>query len=173
MENGAKKSFYIFLCAMLGMMLFVLLQRSLLLLGFLFGFNVLAPAIQQLDYVSFLLFLFSGLWYGIWLGLHWYGAVYERREVRGFIHSLFGHRPLLRGSDRSSRTWNVEDLLRDSEDSAPAEPTLSVFKEKIIRFSDPVSASAVHAQRAARPVSKRTVRGTTGRKPVRIKSATE
>ena len=46
----------------------------------------------SVEYFSLFLFILSGAWYGIWLGLGWYHTVYENPDCnickRGFISHL-------------------------------------------------------------------------------------
>lgn len=92
---GVKKALYIFLTALLGVLLFLTVQRSLSLIVVLLlnldyaryslGTNPLQ--IHALNYVSIMLAVFFGGWYGVWLGLHWYEIVYEKGSG-GLLHGL-------------------------------------------------------------------------------------
>lgn len=93
-KDGAKKSIYVFLCSLMGMLLFLILHR-LAIFGLMvassfnpqiLGINTITAL--ALDYFTMVLFLILGSWYGIWLGLYWYGVVYEKAEHDGLVHSL-------------------------------------------------------------------------------------
>lgn len=89
------KAFYILLCAILGALLFIVLQRAITLIYYLlldtnFQSYSLGLDYIQLSWINFLTFLaaiFFGLWYGIWLGLHWYETVYDQGRG-GLFHGF-------------------------------------------------------------------------------------
>ncbi len=103
--GGAKKSVYIFMCSVMGVLLFVILHR-LIVLAYL---TLLAYGVFHwtssysyftfvaVDYITLLLAMFCGSWYGIWLGEYWYEKIYETGEWRGVTrhlhHKLFPQRP--------------------------------------------------------------------------------
>ena len=82
--KSSGKAFYVMLCAILGVMLFVVIQRAFSLIYYLLlntNFKAYSLGLDyfQLSWLNFLTMLgalFFGLWYGIWLGLHWYDMVY-------------------------------------------------------------------------------------------------
>ena len=168
-----KKSFYIFLSALLGVMLFILLQRSLFLLAFLLGVNVLSPEFAEIDYGSFILSMFLGLWYGIWVGLYWFNLVYEEQAVPGMFRSMWGRfRPGQRDTspilaEESGKSWNLEDLMKAKAEEYKAEglePDLRVFESNTVAFSAPVHASDLHREAPKKQTrAKRTVKRTTKR----------
>lgn len=95
-SNGVKKSLYIFLCALLGILLFLIIHRLAI-----FGYLVLVNAnplvfagslsyleILAIDFSTLVLALLLGMWYGIALGLKWYEAVYEQKEHGGLVDYL-------------------------------------------------------------------------------------
>jgi len=91
-----KKSLYVFLCSLLGMLMFLILHR-LLVFAYLmltaanpavFGSSLSYLEILALDFASLLVVLMLGSWYGIALGLKWYEAVYEKGEHGGFVDHL-------------------------------------------------------------------------------------
>lgn len=176
MQNGAKKSFYVFLCGLLGMMLFILLQRSLFLLAYLLGWNVLSDSFQQVDYTSFVAAMFLGLWYGIWVGLYWYQVVYEDRSVNGMFRGLWnklGGNSMDRAIREPSETWDLEDLMKaKSEAYKPQDlgPTLEVFESSTVAFTtnSPVHADNLHNEFKTESKPKR---ATTPRKPAVKKTA--
>ncbi len=92
-RSGLKKSLYIFLCSLLGVLLFITLQHSILLLYVtlvVLQFGVTTPLDQLLavNYATLVVCVFLGGWYGAWLGLYWYALVYESGSRKGFVHHL-------------------------------------------------------------------------------------
>lgn len=91
----AKKSLYIFLCAILGMLLFLILHQivafAYLMLLYthysIFNLGLSFMDLMALDYFSLIIALMFGAWYGIWLGLYWYGWVYESGG-HGFVEHM-------------------------------------------------------------------------------------
>lgn len=85
-----KKSFYVFLSSLLGMSLFLILDRSAV---FIYVYLV-STGIVSADFVyerflfidsfSLIVSLMGGAWYGTWLGMHWFNKVYEERTHGGF-----------------------------------------------------------------------------------------
>ncbi len=97
--NGVKKSLYVFLCSIMGMLLFLILHR----LGALAYFSLTGSDLYQglrgdmllelaLEYFTLFFFILAGSWYGIWLGLGWYNMVYENPDCMlcktGFISHI-------------------------------------------------------------------------------------
>ena len=90
----AKKSLYIFLTAILGIVLFLVLDRIVV---FCYLYLVAAGYIGASfdygkfvvwDYFSLTIALMLGAWYGVWLGLNWFSLVYERQTHGGFINHV-------------------------------------------------------------------------------------
>jgi signal transduction histidine kinase len=115
--HSASKAFYILLCAILGALLFIVIQRAAALIYYLLlNTNYQAYSLGldyfQLSWVNFLTVLgalFFGFWYGIWLGLHWYNIVYEQGHG-GLFHGFKGH-------------WlHHEGIVRKPVSPAPAAP---------------------------------------------------
>jgi len=92
------KALYILLCALLGGLLFLVLQRSAALIvyillttnyqGYSFGLN--PYQFQLLDWGSLVLAMLFGFWYGTWLGLHWYDLVYGEGRTGILFHGFKG-----------------------------------------------------------------------------------
>ncbi len=96
-RGETKKALYVFLCSLLGMLIFIILQKStLLLLTILLGnqgdiaVEGYASPFYQFETISYLVALFFGGWYGVWLGLHWYGIVYEAGRG-GLLYAFWGN----------------------------------------------------------------------------------
>ncbi len=89
--GGVKKSVYVFLCSLLGVLLFLILQRiAIFAYLLLVAYGIVAWSsgfdyvrFMAVDYTSLVLMLLFGSWYGIWLGTHWYDLVYESGTWRG------------------------------------------------------------------------------------------
>jgi predicted membrane protein len=90
-----KKSLYIFLCAIMGAMLFLILQQ-ILAFGYLFllyanyqtfSFGLSFINLMAFDYFTLILVVMLGAWYGIWLGLYWFDLVYESGR-HGFVEHV-------------------------------------------------------------------------------------
>jgi len=89
-----KKSLYVFLCSLLGMLLFLILHQ-IIAFGYLmllyvnyptFGLGMSLMDWLALDYFTLIIVLMLGMWYGIWLGMYWFGIVYEDQN-----HGFVGH----------------------------------------------------------------------------------
>jgi signal transduction histidine kinase len=97
-QNGPKKSFYVFLTSLLGIMMFVVIQRSVALIGLLllnidygrFSLGSNYSQLHILNIITYILAVFLGGWYGAWLGLYWYKVVYEQ-GTGGLWHGLVGN----------------------------------------------------------------------------------
>lgn len=103
-QNSIKKSFYVFLTSLLGILLFVTIQKSISLIGIillnynysLYSFGTNPTQVHALSIASMMLALFLGGWYGVWIGLHWYRVVYEQGNsgwLHGFSGGLFHRSP--------------------------------------------------------------------------------
>lgn len=99
METTRRKALYIFLCSILGVLLFSMFHRAVFVIYEIIG--GFYPAISWLhlpfrtiafiDFSTFLLALFIGGWYGIWIGLNWYKMIYEDRGVKTWFHGFVPH----------------------------------------------------------------------------------
>ncbi len=133
--NQSKKALYLFLCAVLGIIMFSFIQQSFWIIyvdlaaaGYLPQLNALNP----LPLVTLLAAFLLGMWYGIWLGLYWYEIVYERGGARWFYaFSGRGKKTAPASAERlpwekpgtSSRAdssrWRLDDLLNDTSKLVP------------------------------------------------------
>lgn len=66
MGENTRKSFYIFLTMVLGVLLFLMLQRAAFLVAFLAGVDVGSLSSEALGAVTSVIALVFGAWYGIW-----------------------------------------------------------------------------------------------------------
>ncbi len=140
-QSSVKKSLYVFLTAVLGILLFVTIQRSVSLIVVIllnvdyarYSFGTSPLQIHGFNIASMMLALFFGGWYGTWVGLHWYNVVYEHGGT-GWLHGLSGGlfhgstpatqkstKPIVKiakpkptdmdAIDQSSSGWEFDDLL--------------------------------------------------------------
>src|ERR1035441_8624107 len=95
--NDFRKSLYIFLTALLGVLMFMLLERLAaffywyLLAGGYIATSLSYPQIALFDYIILVLAMMFGAWYGVWLGLYWYRKVYEEESHPGLVGHLATH----------------------------------------------------------------------------------
>ncbi len=93
---SAPKSLYVFLCALLGVLLFLILHRVLVFVLLLlqiqnypaFGWDMPEVQFLAIDYATLTITLMIGAWYGIWLGSFWYQQVYEDGGHKGLLYHL-------------------------------------------------------------------------------------
>lgn len=92
-KSRAKKSLYVFLTSLLGVLLFLIIHR-LLVFSYIYLYNVNPQQVSgrltyyellAIDFVTLMLALLGGAWYGIWLGLNWYETIYEEKKHLGFV----------------------------------------------------------------------------------------
>lgn len=107
MRKAVTKSLYLFLCSILGMILFAMLHRALFVIyGILlevdfttYSLGLTESAILMIDFLSMLIALFFGGWYGVLLGIDWYSIVYgpsapqPAKLFHGFVPANFRNRP--------------------------------------------------------------------------------
>lgn len=136
-----KKSLYVFMSSIMGVFLFFLLHR----LAFFF-WAVIASATESLaahyyslsvlvfEYITLLLALLGGAWYGIWLGIYWYEKVYEEGSHYGWVHhigSKFWAGPNAHGGTTGkilAATRRLEEDLLNLEDLAAQQPALEALR---------------------------------------------
>lgn len=96
MFTGAKKSLYVFLTSMLGMLLFLILHRIAVFLYLIVISSDYSQAGSGLSYIEFLaldyftliITLLLGAWYGVWLGIYWFDKVYEEGSHGGLVNHI-------------------------------------------------------------------------------------
>src|SRR3989338_8019419 len=155
MYSELRKSVYIFLCSLLGIMLFLALHRILISMVVLwlnassgynpfFGFSYLE--FLALDYVSLIIAVILGAWYGIWLCIYWYKKVYEEGTHGGLVsHIATNYWPNKTTSRLKAKIevaqkhlrddlWQLEDLSK----SLPAtQEPVKPIKRRIVRKKAP------------------------------------
>ncbi len=100
MRKSANKALYLFLSAILGMVIFSMLHRSIFVLldllmytdgGYAFGLS--STDFLYLDFFTALIALFLGGWYGTMMGMDWYAMVYgpNAEKPAGLFHSFLPH----------------------------------------------------------------------------------
>ncbi len=125
MTNAQRKALYLFLTSLLGIILFLMLHRSLFVIydvmGSFFPGNpifIIEPGVLfTLDFISMLVVMFIGGWYGVWLGLDWYKMIYEERESREWFHGFLPH---------SWRGYHARRRNKSATKSEPAPRQLNV-----------------------------------------------
>jgi hypothetical protein len=142
-SSGAKKSLYVFLCSLLGALLFLIIHRLAV-----FAYLVMVSANPQvfgglnylellaIDFFTLFLALLLGSWYGIWLGLKWYEQVYEHpHKPYGFVDHVIEqywptqkHNFNLEEKVKSVAEEIKEDVLELENISKTIKPVLKVIK---------------------------------------------
>ncbi len=138
MRKVATKALYLFLCAILGMVLFAMLHRAIFVLydlliftNDMYAFGLSQMSLAIVDFCALLVALFLGGWYGTMMGIDWYAMVYgPNAEVRaGLFHGFIPHN--WRGRKDRRKTA--------SKMSAPAttSTTVKVSSKQETRKSEP------------------------------------
>lgn len=99
MRKRVGKALYVFLCSLMGMVLFAMLHRALAVIYYIllnsdfdqFSLGLTEGSLQALDFLTLLMALFLGGWYGTALGIHWYRLVYEGPFAPGLFHAVIPH----------------------------------------------------------------------------------
>lgn len=146
-----KKSLYIFLCSLLGLLTFLILHRLLVFFYLLLASN--NPEIfygrwnylemVATDFFTLMVVMMLGAWYGIALGLKWYEAVYERGYTSGLIdHIVKTYWPSHKGDyDLPQKVQNVVRELKDdvlelehlAKTIKPVMKEMTPIKRRIVR----------------------------------------
>ena len=151
MFNGAKKSLYIFLTSLLGVLLFLILHRLVIFFYFYLvagGYISAGMSYLQflvLDYFTLAIVLLLGAWYGIWLGMYWFEKVYVEKSHGGLMRHVSNKyfcRPPKNLESRISAVkqkiendlWQLEDLT-DAGLKAAANPP--PIKRRLVRKTAP------------------------------------
>ncbi len=135
MTNARRKALYLFLTSLLGMILLLMLHRSLFVIYDVMGsffpgtplFSLDARMVFTVDFISMLVAMFIGGWYGIWLGLDWYKMIYEERDSREWFHGFLPH------------NWRGYHARRDHKKSIASQKT--DMSPKQINMQGPVASS--------------------------------
>jgi hypothetical protein len=171
MSETTRKSFYIFLSTFLGVLLFLMLDRAAFLIAFIAGVDITSVPVLALEYVTSMIAVAFGAWYGIWLGLVWYAAVYEEKTTQGVYGWMKGFRGGLRQVEQTG-SWEIDDLVTVSSNDAKGREKLDYFEANTVKFAGgaPIATSRVQLAPAldtVKPkVAKRAPRKTTAKKTV-------
>lgn len=158
MFNGAKKSLYIFLTSLLGVLLFLILHRLVIFFYFYLlagGYMTASMSYLQflvVDYFTLVLVLLFGAWYGIWLGMYWFEKVYVEKSHGGFVHHVSNNyfsRTPKNLENRISAVkqkiekdlWQLEDLTDASLKAVAATP--APIKRRVVRKTAPKKLKSV------------------------------
>lgn len=126
MSEEPRKSLYVFLTTLLGVLLFLVFHRLLSFFYFklleydfsTFSLGLEPVTLLSLDRLTFTFALMLGAWYGIGLGLHWYEIVYEHRSYPGLTsHLLWRYWPK---KESSAGHWQeaVRAVAEELEETA-------------------------------------------------------
>lgn len=101
MKKTTLKALYLFMCAILGMVLFAMLHRAIFVIYDLmlaldfrtYSFGIAESSLMAIDFLSMLVALFLGGWYGTALGIDWYAMVYGPNSTvqAGLFHAFIPH----------------------------------------------------------------------------------
>jgi hypothetical protein len=159
--HPAGKAMYVALCSFLGVLLFVVLQRSLALIYYYalnsnfgaFSLGLSSYDLQVVDYLTLIAAVLLGLWYGVWLGLHWYDMVYVGKpSAAGFKTDRVAD-PLPKAAFKPVKVSSSTSMLSKkslSEDSSPAPWEMEdLMREEVVA---PARAKEVKVKKVARKV---------------------
>jgi len=141
MNTSKRKALYIFLSSILGFLLFTMFHRAVIVIYEIFGnfypttswLHLSYKTLALLDFGTFLLALFFGGWYGVWIGLNWYKLIYEDREVKTWFHGFVPHH--WRKSRSHSEQLHVVSPLGEKA----MKPKTKTVPKKIVVTSSSVS----------------------------------
>jgi hypothetical protein len=156
----ARKSLYLFLTALLGTLLFLIVHRVVFFVYiYMLGAGILTTGMDYMqflaiEYFSLTITLMLGAWYGIWLGLYWYEKVYEEKSHKGFVHHLatkyfpgskpqvLENRMALVKERLEENLWQLENLAKNEAGlSASIEP--KPIKRRVVRKKAPRKLNSV------------------------------
>ena len=148
MRKAATKALYLFLCAILGMVLFAMLHRAIFVLYDLlifvdgmYAFGLSNIALAAIDFFALVVALFLGGWYGTMMGIDWYAMVYgPNAEVKaGMFHGFIPHH--WRGQKTTTKNSTAPTVASKVAASAPTRatavatpPTIKVRAQEIAKM---------------------------------------
>lgn len=99
MNQSKRKALYVFLTTLLGVLMFLMLHRAIFVIyDILAGFYPINPLfdvsssiVAGADFITMIVAVILGGWYGVWLGLDWYRMIYEERGVTRWFHGFLPH----------------------------------------------------------------------------------
>lgn len=168
-SGGSKKALYVYLCSFLGMLLFLIIHRSVFFFfyflldidytTFSLGFDPFD--IQAFDMATLLISLFLGGWYGVWLGMNWYDLVYGS----GYTGLLYASKYWWKGfmpqpESHALAAAQSHDLMKPADGPHGGLPTS--FNKNVARTmmpaSRPVSASARPTHKIKIPITSKRIK---------------
>lgn len=186
MRKAATKALYLFLCSILGMVLFAMLHRAIFVLYDLltfvdpiYAFGLTQMQVAVIDFFTMLAALFVGGWYGTLMGIDWYAMVYgPNAEVRaGLFHGFLPHHwrgrkeRKVKSASKPAVSFSVPAATSTTVKVKQREVVKEVPAEKPVRewtFEDLMPAKPVAKKRTVRKTAaKKTVRKTTTKKTVK------
>lgn len=184
MKKTTIKALYLFLCSILGMVLFGILHRAVFVLYDLllvvdydtYSFGMTPAAISALDFTTMLLMLFLGGWYGIVLGLEWYSMVYgpHVENPTGLFHGFLPHNWRGPKSGRkktiTSRMQAIGSFVAPAPKTSSTTVNVPVAESQAWSFDDLISPKSTAKKKAV--AHKNSAKKTTTRKTTkRVKTA--
>jgi ABC-type multidrug transport system fused ATPase/permease subunit len=136
-KNMVKKSFYVFVCGLLGALLFLILDRIIVFVYLFFvGSGLFSNSYDYyqfalFDYFTLIIVLMFGAWYGVWLGMNWFSQVYENETHGGLVDhiskNLWVSKKITMESKLSDVKERLEKNLWELEDLTEM-PSISAVK---------------------------------------------
>ena len=115
-----------------------------------FSLGIPFITLLALDYCVLVVIMLLGAWYGVWLGLHWYGLVYEEKSHPGFVGHMvrkywptqeedYNLRAKIVAAERkiSQDVWELEDIAAKTE-ARPAVVKAPVVRKRVVRKSSKI-----------------------------------
>jgi hypothetical protein len=177
MRKAASKALYLFLCSILGMVLFAMLHRAIFVLYDLllvmdydtYSLGLTADGIMALDYITLLVALFFGGWYGTLLGMDWYSIVYGPNAVKrpaGMFHGFVPHN-WRHGRKAVTKSVSSAKAAATNVFTPVTVPVVSKIKEW--SFEDLIATKPAPKKKAVakRATTRKTVRKSTAKRTVK------
>ncbi|PIR96517.1 MAG: hypothetical protein COT92_00605 [Candidatus Doudnabacteria bacterium CG10_big_fil_rev_8_21_14_0_10_42_18] len=158
-NKGLKKSLYLFLSSLLGVLLFLVLHRIVVFFYLYISDSGLVSSgnglgylyFLAIDYFTLIITLMLGAWYGIWLGIYWYEKVYEEGSHNGLAaHIVENYWPKKKFSGYRLDTkiklaqkkleadlWELEGLTKKVSVKSSTVPSPNPVKRKVVRKQAP------------------------------------
>lgn len=150
-----RKALYIYLSSILGILLFSMFHRSIFVMYEIIGnfypeiswLHLPFRIIATVDFFSFVLAIFLGGWYGVWIGLSWYKMIYEERGVKTWFHGFVPH------NWRKTKSHNESSSELDFINSV-AKKTVKTSPRRIVVTSESKPSKRVETFRSFRTTTK-------------------
>lgn len=148
MRKAVNKSLYLFLCSILGMILFSMLHRALFVMyGLLleinfqtYSFGLTDAAIRTIDFLTMVTAMFLGGWYGTLLGIDWYSLVYGPNAERkaGLFHGFLPHNWRDGKPKKSASAASSKPAVKSETVSVPVMEKVSTILNTPIAETPPI-----------------------------------